>query len=71
VSSTEDFTLNIGTYDLASAANGLALLDQTVRTEKHNTDLASFQVHAHALDTRGEPITQLATYFRGIKTRMI
>ena len=41
--------------NLACALDGLSLLDQTVRTEKHNTDLAGFQVHAHALDTGGEP----------------
>ena len=41
--------------NLACALDGLSLLDQTVRTEEHNTDLASFQVHAHALDAGGEP----------------
>lgn len=43
------------TYDLTGTLDGLALLDQSVGTEKHNTDLAGFEVHAHALDARGEP----------------
>jgi hypothetical protein len=45
----------IWTYNLSGTLDGLALLDQSIGTEKHNTDLAGFQVHAHALDTRGEP----------------
>jgi len=40
----------LGTYDLASPLDGLTLLNQSVRTEKYDTDLASLQVHAHALD---------------------
>jgi len=40
--------------NLSGTLDGLTLLDETVRTEKHNTDLAGFQVHAHALDTGGE-----------------
>jgi hypothetical protein len=44
------------TYNFSSTLDGLAFLDQTIGTKEHNTDLASFQVHAHALDTRGEPI---------------
>ena len=43
------------TYDLAGTLDGLALLDETVRAEKHNTDLAGLEVHAHSLDTGGEP----------------
>jgi len=43
------------TYDLTGTLDGLALLDQSVGTEKHNTDLAGFEVHAHALDAGGEP----------------
>ena len=43
------------THDLAGSLHGLTLLDESIRTEKHDTDLASFQVHAHALDTRCEP----------------
>ena len=43
------------TYNLSGTLDGLAFLDQTIGTEKHNTDLAGFQVHAHALDTGGEP----------------
>jgi hypothetical protein len=43
------------TYNFTGTLDGLALLDETVRTEKHDTDLASLEVHAHALDARGEP----------------
>ena len=43
------------THNLSGTLDGLTLLDETVGTEKHNTDLAGFQVHAHALDARGEP----------------
>lgn len=49
------------TYNLAGTLDGLTLLDETIGTEKHNTDLASFQVHAHALDARGEPMSSLAS----------
>lgn len=41
--------------NFAGTLDGLALLDKTIRTEKHDTDLAGLQVHAHALDARGEP----------------
>jgi hypothetical protein len=44
--------------NLSGTLDSLTLLDETVRTEKHNTDLAGFQVHAHALDTGGEPATR-------------
>lgn len=47
------------TYNLAGTLDGLALLDLSVGTEKHNTDLAGFQVHAHALDAGGEPLHTL------------
>lgn len=43
-------------YNLAGTLDGLAFPDQSIGTEKHDTDLAGLQVHAHALDTRGEPI---------------
>lgn len=43
-----------GPYDLSGTLDGFTFLDKTIRTEKHNTDLTSFQVHAHALDTGGE-----------------
>ena len=43
------------THDLSSTLDGLAFLDQSVGTEEHNTDLTGFEVHAHALDARGEP----------------
>jgi len=49
------------TYNLSGTLDGLAFLDQSVRTEKHHTNLAGFQVHAHALDTRGEPAIPLAS----------
>jgi len=44
------------TYNLSGTLDGLALLDKTVGTEKHDTDLAGFEVHAHTLDTGGEPV---------------
>lgn len=43
-------------YNLAGTLDGLALTDKSVGTEEHNTDLAGLEVHAHALDTGGEPI---------------
>ena len=43
------------THNLASTLNSLALFYKTIRTKQHNTDLASFQIHAHALNARGEP----------------
>lgn len=43
-------------YNLAGTLDGLALTDKSVGTEKHNTDLAGLEVHAHALDTGGEPV---------------
>ena len=46
------------TYNLSGTLDGLTLLDQSIGTEKHNTDLASLQVHAHALDARGEPVVR-------------
>jgi hypothetical protein len=48
------------THNLSGTLDGLALLDETVRTEKHDTDLAGLEVHAHALDTGGEPGIALA-----------
>jgi hypothetical protein len=50
------------TYNLSGTLDGLAFPDQTIGTEQHNTDLAGFQVHAHALDTRGEPAIPLASW---------
>jgi hypothetical protein len=47
------------TYNLAGTLDGLTLLDETVGTEKHNTDLAGLEVHAHTLDTGGEPVVVL------------
>jgi len=43
------------THNLSGTLHGLTFLNQTIGTEKHNTDLASFQVHAHALDPRSKP----------------
>ena len=43
------------TYNLTGTLDSLTLLDETVGTEKHDTDLAGFEVHAHTLDARGEP----------------
>lgn len=37
-------------HNLACTLDSLAFLDKTIRTEKHNTDLSSFQIHAHAPD---------------------
>lgn len=51
-----DGELDITTYNLSGTLDGLTLLDETVGTEKHDTDLAGFEVHAHTLDTRGEPV---------------
>jgi len=51
-------------YDLAGTLDGLAFLDQSVGTEEHNTDLAGFEVHAHALDTGGEPFRSSVYYDR-------
>lgn len=45
------------TYNLTGTLDGLTLLDETVGTEKHNTDLAGLEVHAHTLDTGGEPVS--------------
>lgn len=47
------------TYNLAGTLDGLTLLDETVGTEEHNTDLAGLEVHAHTLDTGGEPVFML------------
>lgn len=42
-------------YNGTSTLDSLAFLDETIGTEQHNTDLAGFEVHAHTLDTGGEP----------------
>ena len=41
------------TYNLTGTLDGLTLLDETIGTEQHNTDLAGLEVHAHSLDTGG------------------
>ena len=46
----------LGTYDLSRTLDSLAFLHETIRTEEHNSDLPSFQVHAHTLDARCKPI---------------
>ncbi len=38
------------THDFAGTLDRLALPDQTVGAEEHDTDLAGLEVHAHALD---------------------
>ena len=43
------------TYNLTGTLDSLTLLDETVGTEEHNTDLAGLEVHAHTLNTGGEP----------------
>jgi hypothetical protein len=40
--------------NLTGTLDGLTLLDETIGTEQHNTDLAGLEVHAHSLDTGGE-----------------
>lgn len=42
-------------HNFTGTSNGLSFLDKPIGTEQHNTNLASFQVQAHALDTRCEP----------------
>ena len=57
VDDTAQHGLADGNIDnLTGTLDGLTLTDETVRTEKHDTDLAGFEVHAHALDARGEPV---------------
>lgn len=56
VNDTAEESLSNGDVDnLAGTLDGLTLTDESVGTEKHDTDLAGLEVHAHALDTRGEP----------------
>ena len=43
------------TYNLTGTLDSLTLLDETIGTEQDDTDLAGLEVHAHTLDTRGEP----------------
>lgn len=43
-------------HNFTGTLDGLTLLDKTIRTEEHDTDLASLEVHAHALDARSEPV---------------
>lgn len=45
----------ISTYNLTGTLDSLTLLDETIGTEQHDTDLAGLEVHAHTLDTGGEP----------------
>lgn len=42
-------------HNFTGTLDGLSFLDKPIRPEQHNTDLTSFQVQAHALDTRCEP----------------
>jgi hypothetical protein len=43
------------TYNLTGTLDSLTLLDETIGTEQDDTDLAGLEVHAHTLDTGGEP----------------
>lgn len=58
--------MRLCTYNLASTLDGLALTDKSVGTEEHNTDLAGLEVHAHALDTGGEPVLFVSMSFENI-----
>lgn len=42
------------TYNLSGTLDGLTLLDETIGTEKHDTDLAGLQIQDHTLDTGSE-----------------
>lgn len=42
------------TYNFTSTLDCLSLTDETVGTEQDDTDLASLEVHAHALHARGK-----------------
>jgi hypothetical protein len=55
-----------GTHNFTGTLDGLALLDETIGAEEHNTDLAGLEVHAHALDAGGEPVaSQIDQYQNG------
>ena len=41
-------------HNLACTLDSFSFLDETIGTEKHDTDLTSFQVHAHALNAGSE-----------------
>lgn len=53
------------THNFTGSLDRLTLLDETIGTEEHNTDLAGLEVHAHALDARSEPVKQIRT--RGVE----
>lgn len=62
---------SVTTHNFTGTLDGLALLDQTVRTEEHNTDLAGLEVHAHSLDARGEPVVVLVgSSFQAVEVRL-
>jgi hypothetical protein len=46
--------ISVSAHNLASSLDSFAFLDSTIRTEKHDTDLTGFQVHAHSLDAGSE-----------------
>ncbi len=46
-------------YDFTGTLHSFSLFHETIWAKKHDTNLASFKVHAHALDPRGEPIIEL------------
>jgi hypothetical protein len=49
---TEECRADRNIDDLASALDGVALLDETVVTENRDTDIIGLQVQAHSTDTR-------------------
>lgn len=49
--------------NFAGTLDGLTLLDETIGTEKDDTDLAGLEVHAHTLDTGGEPGGLMVRYW--------
>ena len=55
--------MTVKAHNLSGTLDGLAFLDQSVGTEKHNTDLTGFEIHAHALDARREPFRVLVNCF--------
>ncbi len=59
------------THNFAGTLDGLTLLDETIGTEKHDTDLAGLEVHAHALDAGGEPVArrQLPAFQVSLETK--
>lgn len=42
-------------YNFSRTLDRFAFLDKTIRAEEHDANLASFEIHAHALDPGSEP----------------